>query len=344
MNDNCKICGSDTSLMYRGFPGYQEGSFFNIHFCKNCLTSFSLPRIDAKDIYNFIYNNSEKIPGYNRYIHYHKTIKSEKNPMKYLTESEEVYWGTYEALKVNVKHKKDARILEIGSGLGYLTYALRNENYNVTGLDISKEAVNQANEKFGEYYICEDLFEHVKSHIEFYDFVILTEVIEHVDNPKAFIEAIKKILKKGGCAILTTPNKSIFPEDIIWDTEAPPIHQWWLGEDSMKYIASNLNLDASFVNFKEYYRKYPGEYNHNKARANQLIPPMLTADWKILRDPKSKTRGKLKRIYKAFVKSILIMTSSIKIVYFRLKLILKPATILYGERGKILCVVLKKKE
>ena len=67
-------------------------------------------------MYNFIYKNSEKVPGYSRYFNYYKTVKSKSNPLQYLTESEEAYWGVAKVLTETVKSKSNVDILEIGSG------------------------------------------------------------------------------------------------------------------------------------------------------------------------------------------------------------------------------------
>ena len=123
--------------------------------------------------------------------------------------------------------------MEIGSGLGYLTYSLIKSNYNVVGLDISQTVVKQAIETFGDHYICANIYEYAQIDLEAFDIVILTEVIEHVNEPINFMESIKKILKPAGKIIITTPNKSFFPKDIIWASELPPIHCWWFSEEAM---------------------------------------------------------------------------------------------------------------
>ena len=64
---------------------------FQIYLCDNCLTSFSLPRLNANKIYDIIYDNGENVPGYSRYWKYFKEIKKQENPLTYLANSEEAY-------------------------------------------------------------------------------------------------------------------------------------------------------------------------------------------------------------------------------------------------------------
>ena len=220
---------------------------------------------------------------------------------------------------------------------------MRKDNYNITGLDISKEAVLQANSYFGNYYVCADLFEYVKSKSNSYDYIILTEVIEHVEDPYKFIEAIKKILKIDGRIILTTPNKSIAPNEVIWDSESPPIHHWWLSEKSIQHMATKLNLNTSFVNYDSFYKKYPGEYHFKRVLKNQLRPSIIDENWNLISESEKKNPSYLKLTYKKLLKSILFLTSTIKYIYLKIKAIIIPGTIIYGQRGKILCAVLHKK-
>lgn len=141
-----------------------------------------------------------------------------------MANSEEAYWGIKEALTGNNKSINGLKILEVGCGLGYLTYALRSENYDLQGLDISEEAINNAKQKFGNYFICEDLFKYAEINNKTFNVVILTEVIEHLEHPIEFLETILKLLNTDGKIILTTPNRTLSPPEIVWDTESPPIH------------------------------------------------------------------------------------------------------------------------
>jgi SAM-dependent methyltransferase len=155
--------------------------------------------------------------------------------------------------KLPIEH---IRILEVGSGLGYLTYSLVKAGYDAKGLDISESAVKQASGRFGNYYLCGDVRQLAISDQGKYDYVISTEVIEHIDDPSGFMGAILSLLKPGGKAIITTPGKSAYPDDIIWASDLPPVHLWWFSEESIKYIASQLNASVKFID------KYGSENTH----------------------------------------------------------------------------------
>ena len=339
----CPLCNGMAKLQVDNFIGYKEDMIFEIYSCDDCLTSFSLPRMNASSIYDFIYKNSEHVPGYNRYWNYFKQIKKHKDPLSFLANSEEAYWSIRRALEQMSSGKRDLKILEVGCGLGYLTYALRSENYDVLGLDISAEAIDNAKRNFGNYFICEDLFRYVETNSKSFDVILLTEVIEHVEQPIEFIETILKLLNADGKVILTTPNRSLSPPDIIWDTEAPPVHHWWFGETSMKYIARKLKLNLSFISFEEFYDNKPQEYKFKQAREQIFRIPIIDKNWQLYNHPVLQKSGKLGLHLKSFIHRFDFMKRVLKKTLFKLKVYIDPSTIICGERGNTLCAVLQKK-
>jgi len=335
----CLLCSKRTSvLMHKSYPGYQEPMTFEIYHCEHCNTSFSFPRVsDSKYIYDNIYNNASIIPGYKRYWRYSKAIKGHKNPLNFLSNAEDTYWGVKEALQQKIKNKRSAKILEVGSGLGYLTYALNKEGYDTLGLDISKTAVQLANSNYGNYYVCEDLFDFAKKENNRFDIVILTEVIEHVNEPIAFIEQLLKLLNTSGHLILTTPNKSFYPSDIIWNTENPPIHSWWFSETSISHIANKLNAKLEFIDFYNFYKDRYYICNLKKLRSSNLRTSILD------------TNGDVKSFDKDYIQSLLVFSRRLlsKIPYLlrAYKYLLnsfKLNVLFFGRRGQVLCAIMQK--
>ena len=159
--------------------------------------------------------------------------------------------GVIKAVKDN-KIKQGAKILEIGSGLGYLTYAFNKAGFDCEGLDYSDTATDFANNFFGNKYTQGTIEDFSESNKNKYDVVIATEVIEHIVDPNTFVENSLRVLKSGGILILTTPIKDIHPKGTIWETEPAPIHLWWFTEKGIESIANNFNCSINFVDFTDY--------------------------------------------------------------------------------------------
>lgn len=252
---NCKICNSPSSRVIERLTGYQQGTFFDVYYCKECDTSFVSdvsPQTNVSNsIYDLIYKHSNRVPGYQRYYEYSEAVLTQKDPLNYLAQMEDMYWAINECISQR-KITEKAKIVEVGCGFGYLTYALRKSNFNVIGIDISEKAISKANEKFGNFYKCANIYDMAGSNSEKYDVVILTEVIEHIENPNSFMYALKRMLNTNGIIILTTPNKSAYSKNSFWDSELPPIHLFWLSERSIEFIAHKLDMHCTFINFSKF--------------------------------------------------------------------------------------------
>jgi 2-polyprenyl-3-methyl-5-hydroxy-6-metoxy-1,4-benzoquinol methylase len=100
-----------------------------------------------------------------------------------------------------------AEILDFGCGRGWMS-ALLAECGNVTGADLSNEAIEQARSRYpGIEFVCIDASDdlHDTLHRRF-DVVVSSEVIEHVLKQEDYMQNTISVLKPGGLLVLTTPN------------------------------------------------------------------------------------------------------------------------------------------
>ncbi|XP_017082539.1 ubiquinone biosynthesis O-methyltransferase, mitochondrial isoform X2 [Drosophila eugracilis] len=109
-------------------------------------------------------------------------------------------------------------ILEVGCGGGLLTEQLARLGAQVTGIDLGEKLIEAARDHLNlsspelatnVVYKMEPVDQHAKSNCECYDAVIVSEVLEHVDDKVALLEASVRTLKPGGSIFITTLNKTI---------------------------------------------------------------------------------------------------------------------------------------
>lgn len=245
----CKICQSQAKLALPELEGFKAGKFYDIYECQNCKVSFCYPGESDLDLYKGIYIHSEFIAGYNRYYAYYDAIKYQKCPSDFLAEREDCYWFIINYLKENISKNK-AKLLEVGSGLGYLTFSLHKSGYDIQGVELSSDAVSNAKSRFGNLYKCKNALE-LKSDNERFDVIILTEVIEHISDPVSFINQLSGLLSRNGVILVTTPNKD-FPMNSCseWASDLPPVHLWWFGKRGIKEISLKANLNVKFYSFR----------------------------------------------------------------------------------------------
>jgi SAM-dependent methyltransferase len=94
------------------------------------------------------------------------------------------------------------------------------------------------------------------------DAVLAVEVIEHLENPRAFVRELVRLVRPGGCIVITTPNQLSLLSKLTLLTknqfnafqEAPglyPTHITALLETDLRHIAQEcglVDIDVSFTN------------------------------------------------------------------------------------------------
>ena len=249
MKQECVICkNKDVKIIYTQFPGYIEDTFFDIYECNNCKSHFILSPENLSDIYEKIYSVNS-LPGYDRYFNYARKIKNVADPLKYLAYEEAVYFPVYDYLR---RKKGKLKILEIGCGYGYLTYAIKKRGMDILGIDISGEAIKYAQTHFGDFYLKSDL-ESLDCKEEKFDLIIATELIEHLPHPNRFLTKCKELLDEKGLILLTTPSKEYYPSNHIWNTDRPPVHVTWFTHYAFENMALANSMKIVYADFSKYY-------------------------------------------------------------------------------------------
>jgi len=104
--------------------------------------------------------------------------------------------------------ESDCSILDIGCGDGTIMEYLNNNNRpkEVVGLDISEQAVEYVKNNGYIAYTIDAVSDDFARFLEnkYFDYIIITEVLEHVQDPEKIIEMIKDHFSKA--IIISVPN------------------------------------------------------------------------------------------------------------------------------------------
>lgn len=100
------------------------------------------------------------------------------------------------------------RILDIGCWTGALSYLMAQTHDEVVGIDVLPEAVAVARRKFPLPNLTFEVMDGqaLKFQDDSFDCVVALEVIEHVQNPWGFLGGIRRVLRPGGCLVISSPN------------------------------------------------------------------------------------------------------------------------------------------
>jgi 2-polyprenyl-6-hydroxyphenyl methylase/3-demethylubiquinone-9 3-methyltransferase len=99
--------------------------------------------------------------------------------------------------------------LDVGCGAGLLTEPLARLGAKVTGIDAAAELIEVAREHAAGQGLEID-YRAVPAEVTegHYNLITALEVIEHVADPRAFVETLASRLAPGGLLILSTPNQT----------------------------------------------------------------------------------------------------------------------------------------
>jgi len=194
-NIPCPSCDSlNGDIISRGydFEYFTCKNEFEFKFCNSCEIAYLSPRpmIDQlRIIYPKTYNA----------VNFHKM----KNPF--------IKYGRYYAQKAKIKSlkkyiKPGFKVLDIGCGSGSLLMIMKKfygENITLYGNDIDESPL-----KFLQnngIKTIEGRFEDIDISDNYFDIIILNQVIEHLDSVKDIVNKAQKLLSKDGILFIETP-------------------------------------------------------------------------------------------------------------------------------------------
>lgn len=144
------------------------------------------------------------------------------------------YYLRKSLLKKRIKQfiKPHNQVLDVGCGTGDYLLEMAKYNVQLNGFDLSEYAVEQARIKLKNRLaelIVSDI-EHFQSEKK-YDFILVSEVLEHIEDDLAGLRKISQYLKSGGRIIITVPFD---PNLWIYESHRPY-------DDLRRYSKESLN-------------------------------------------------------------------------------------------------------
>lgn len=98
-------------------------------------------------------------------------------------------------------------ILDVGCSQGTISLILAEKGYKMIGIDTITESLNYANLKYEKgncNFVTADM--NMLPFTNKFDCIIISEVIEHIDQPLDILTLLRSYLKEHGILIITTPN------------------------------------------------------------------------------------------------------------------------------------------
>ncbi len=136
--------------------------------------------------------------------------------------------------------KQNDYILDIGCGQGDFLMACKNHNLNAIGIDSEEKWITYC--KKLKLKSKQGTIQHIPFPDNTFDYVFCQSVLEHITDPITAIYEIKRVLKKGGTLIISSPT----PENDFWDD---PTHIRPYTPKSMALLFSMTNFNSFKINY-----------------------------------------------------------------------------------------------
>jgi 2-polyprenyl-3-methyl-5-hydroxy-6-metoxy-1,4-benzoquinol methylase len=192
-NVTCNLCGSSDARPF--CPENGRG----LVQCQNCGLVYVSTRPDPNELYAlygeaYFHNDDSAMVGYTDYVRDEANIRRTANRRLHYLE----------------RFVPPGRMLDVGCAAGFFLDEARKRGWQVQGLDISAYAAQYSKERFGLDVRQGSLIDLDYPQSTF-DLITLWDVIEHVPDPKAYIQRVAALLRTGGVFSLATPDVASLP-------------------------------------------------------------------------------------------------------------------------------------
>jgi len=187
---------------------------------------------------------------------------------------------------INLLQPNKGRILDIGAGTGDFLSVVKQNGWQIIGVEPSDKAKAIALKK--EVPFVEDTAE-LES--QSFDVITMWHVLEHVPNLDNQIKELKRLLKPNGSLIVAVPNFKSFDAKhygAFWAAYDVPIHFWHFSKKAIKSLFEKEGMELEKVlpmKFDSFYVSLLSEkYKFGKMNFIRAFFVGLQSNWKAKRN------------------------------------------------------------
>lgn len=235
----CQVCGTNKNKIK-----YKIDDYIFLK-CKKCGLVF-LDQEFTKENISDIYNKGNYLSEYKKYLKYENN--TENLNQNYFDDAE------HSIKKAEIKYTEmmefinqnemplNKKFLDVGCAAGYLLNAAQNNGWEGYGMEICEEGCEFAKNKFNINIIARDLLDVPNQYSNYFDFISLIHVLEHLNDPNINLQKLREILKKDGYLFIEVPNiksvDSLFFKYLI-RTLQPPHHLFAYNYNNLQTLLEN---------------------------------------------------------------------------------------------------------
>jgi 2-polyprenyl-3-methyl-5-hydroxy-6-metoxy-1,4-benzoquinol methylase len=219
---HCALCGSD------GFIPFLAGRGFYYVKCTSCGLVYQNPRPSLDDL------KKRYADDYFKY-----EIQNERNFFNLMI------LGLKDSGQEQAPPPESGkgRFLDIGCATGMLLAHMRDQGWNVAGVDLCRESA-----QYGIDHRHLDIYTGTLEEAAFpddsFNLIHFSHLIEHVQEPVGFLREVRRILSPNGTALITTPNVNGFQARLFREKwrSAIPDHLFLFSLDTMTRLLTTAGF------------------------------------------------------------------------------------------------------
>lgn len=230
MGKRCILCDSK-ELSY--FSKKNNYDFFK---CKKCGLIFLYPQPDLKTLISDFYSKKSG---------YHTKLSKDLNAIKNYNKK------FVKIIDKLARLKLQGNLLDVGCSNGEFMFLAEKAGFKTFGIELNKDTASIAMNNGLEIF--NGTLEEAAFKDGYFSVIYLGDVIEHVPNPDILIKECKRILKREGIIVISTPNIDCFWARATgficrlfkfpWSVLLPPYHLFLFSESNLKKFISGLNFN-----------------------------------------------------------------------------------------------------
>lgn len=237
---NCLFCNSHRIKIF-----YKQGEW-KIYKCSSCGYIFTNPYPSPNiihEFYTFDYFKDER--------HIQKFFNSDGS-LKIAREGEIDYINRIIDIENEFNHR--GSLLEIGAAHGQFLYVMKNRGWDVSGIEISRDACKIAHDVYGIELFNGTFLDYLDDKL--FDVICMYQTLEHVYQPFEHIEKAYSRLKTGGILVIEVPN--VYSFDMLISKK-----RRWFSYDLPRHLSHF---------YPQFLKKVLKKYNYKIIRIDRYYP------------------------------------------------------------------------
>ena len=146
--------------------------------------------------------------------------------------------------------KSRGRLLDVGCSVGFFIEVAQDSGFDVQGVELSAQAIAIAKDSVRDKISQADANEHIRKYGACYEVVTAYDIIEHTQNPKAFVSDLYNALVPGGVVAIAAPDTDHFLRYVMgknWSMLQPMQHNFLLSKRSIRAMLVEAGFEDIVV-------------------------------------------------------------------------------------------------